>query len=206
MERIIGLAWCLRRAGQLETEALGAQASAVLAQRRSPNTLSNQCTKNAVAITLALRNDREATAMAKDSGGLAGELPKEVWAKAEELKSKDPEVIAALQRQRERESRTAKMGEAFLRDSKQENAMAKLTRYEASIERSFYKALHELQRMQAVRQGKEVPLPVAVDVDVGHRTTDKLKLHWQKPGSALLSFFSPFPIALLRPRWRSAYI
>lgn len=40
----------------------------------------------------------------------------------------------------------------------------KVTRYEASLERSLYKALHELQRMQAARQGQHVPPPVAVDV------------------------------------------
>jgi hypothetical protein len=44
--------------------------------------------------------------------------------------------------------------------------MAVLSRYEATIERSLYKALHELQRLQAARQGQTVPLPEAVDVDV----------------------------------------
>lgn len=42
----------------------------------------------------------------------------------------------------------------------------KLIRYESSIERGIYKALHELQRLQASRKGEEVPLPVAIDVDV----------------------------------------
>jgi hypothetical protein len=44
--------------------------------------------------------------------------------------------------------------------------MAVLSRYEATIERSLYKALHELQRLQAARQGNTVPPPEAVDVDV----------------------------------------
>jgi hypothetical protein len=44
--------------------------------------------------------------------------------------------------------------------------MAVLSRYEATIERSLYKALHELQRLQAARPGKTVPLPEAVDVEV----------------------------------------
>ena len=42
----------------------------------------------------------------------------------------------------------------------------KLIRYEASIERGIYKALHELQRLQAVRNGESVPPPIAVDVSV----------------------------------------
>lgn len=39
-------------------------------------------------------------------------------------------------------------------------------RYEATIENRLYKALHELQRIQAARMGEKPPLPVAVDVDV----------------------------------------
>jgi hypothetical protein len=42
----------------------------------------------------------------------------------------------------------------------------KLGRYETHIERGLYRALHELQRLQAVRTGGRVPLPLAVDVDV----------------------------------------
>jgi hypothetical protein len=42
--------------------------------------------------------------------------------------------------------------------------LAKITRYESSLERSLYKALHELQRIQAARQGQVVPPPVAIDV------------------------------------------
>jgi hypothetical protein len=40
------------------------------------------------------------------------------------------------------------------------------TRYEVTLERSLYRALHELQRLQAARAGQPVPLPEAVDVDV----------------------------------------
>jgi hypothetical protein len=44
--------------------------------------------------------------------------------------------------------------------------MGILSRYEVTLERSLYKALHELQRLQAGRAGQPVPLPEAVDVDV----------------------------------------
>ena len=44
--------------------------------------------------------------------------------------------------------------------------MEKLLRYETTIERGIFKALHELQRIQSVRSGNRVPAPVAVDVDV----------------------------------------
>lgn len=39
-------------------------------------------------------------------------------------------------------------------------------RYEAHLERSLYRALHELQRLQAARQNRPVAAPVVVDVDV----------------------------------------
>ena len=44
--------------------------------------------------------------------------------------------------------------------------MGVLSRYEVTLERGMYKALHELQRLQAARQGQPVPLPEAVDVEV----------------------------------------
>jgi len=55
------------------------------------------------------------------------------------------------------------LGEAF---SFGEDSLAKLSRYETSIERSLYRALHELQRLQASRKGNPVPVPIALDVDV----------------------------------------
>jgi hypothetical protein len=58
------------------------------------------------------------------------------------------------------------MGEAFVQDSKEANALPKLSRYEKSIEQSFYKALHELERLQGARAGKEIPVPLMIDVNV----------------------------------------
>ncbi|MGD0328117.1 MAG: hypothetical protein ABSB00_00160 [Minisyncoccia bacterium] len=58
------------------------------------------------------------------------------------------------------------LGEAFSYDSANYDTYSKLIRYEASIERGIYKALHELQRLQAVRNGENVPVPVVVDMDI----------------------------------------
>lgn len=44
------------------------------------------------------------------------------------------------------------------------NALHVLSRYEASLERTFYKAVHELQRVQAMRMGQVVVAPIAVEV------------------------------------------
>ena len=65
-----------------------------------------------------------------------------------------------------RESGNATLGESFVRDCRKENALSKLARYEAGIERSFFRALHELQRLQAARRGQEVRVPDVVDINV----------------------------------------
>jgi hypothetical protein len=45
-----------------------------------------------------------------------------------------------------------------------EDKLALVSRYEAGLERSLYKALHELERRAAARQGQVVPPPAVVDV------------------------------------------
>ena len=78
----------------------------------------------------------------------------EALAKAQEMKAKQ-------------DAETATLGRTFIRDADQANAFSKLSRYETAIWRSLYKALHELQRLQAARHthGDVLP-PIALDVDV----------------------------------------
>ena len=81
--------------------------------------------------------------------------------KHEEAISKAREMDA------KQEAETATLGRTFVRDADGANAFSKLSRYEATIERSLYKALHELQRLQAARRaGGGAPPPAAIDVDV----------------------------------------
>ena len=58
------------------------------------------------------------------------------------------------------------LGEVLIDDFRGGDSYLKFTRYEMSLERGVYKALHELQRLQAARSGEKPPLPVAIDVDV----------------------------------------
>ena len=51
--------------------------------------------------------------------------------------------------------------------------MGVLSRYEVTLERSLYKALHELQRLQAARDGQAIPLPEAVDIEVSISTSEE---------------------------------
>ncbi len=57
----------------------------------------------------------------------------------------------------------ADLGAAFGQAS---HTLSTLARYEAALERAFYRALHELQHLQAARAGQAVPPPLAVDVDM----------------------------------------
>jgi hypothetical protein len=86
----------------------------------------------------------------------------EALSKAQEMKAKQ-------------DAETATLGRTFIRDADQANAFSKLSRYETTIERSLYKALHELQRLQAARRTEgEVPPPFAVDVDVSGVSSEDL--------------------------------
>jgi hypothetical protein len=55
------------------------------------------------------------------------------------------------------------VGSVFRRLAK-EDPLGLLLRYEASIERSYYRALHNLERVQARRKGEMVAAPLAVDI------------------------------------------
>jgi hypothetical protein len=46
------------------------------------------------------------------------------------------------------------------------DSIEKVLRYETAIERSIFRALHELERLQAKRNGKDTPIPAVVDVTV----------------------------------------
>ena len=73
--------------------------------------------------------------------------------------------IAKLQKQKEKNRLKLqvlkKLGNIPSRDE-----LDQLLRYEGAIERQFYKALNQLERLQRLRAGDNVPAPVEVDVDV----------------------------------------
>ncbi len=68
---------------------------------------------------------------------------------------------------KQEDAETATLGRTFMRDADQANAFSKLTRYATTMWRSLYRALHELQRLQAARRTEgHVPPPAALDVNV----------------------------------------
>jgi hypothetical protein len=64
------------------------------------------------------------------------------------------------------------LGDIVLRDHG--DRFTRLFRYETTLERALYKALHELQRLQAARAGQAVPPPAALDVDVNVSTSPEV--------------------------------
>ena len=140
-DRIIGLVWRLGRLGKIEAGVLTWSHYRVLADRAGTEAAKYART------SLDLVNARRVVEVLDE-------------AKHRRALSKQHSYEAA------QESNIATFGEAFVRDSREENAFAKLSRYETSLERSLFRTHHELQRLQAARQGKHVPLPVAVDVDL----------------------------------------
>ena len=57
------------------------------------------------------------------------------------------------------------VGDAFLRDASEHDALGKLSRYSTSIQRNLYRALHELERLQARREKNPVARPITVDLN-----------------------------------------
>jgi len=48
------------------------------------------------------------------------------------------------------------IGRSFIRDAESVDALGKLQRYERSMERSLYTAIHELERLQRDRREKDI--------------------------------------------------
>jgi len=66
---------------------------------------------------------------------------------------------------------------AFMGDTG--NAMINLSRYESVMEKSFYRALHELQRLQGMRLGQPVmapPIAIEVNIDEGSKGPEDIEM------------------------------
>ena len=58
------------------------------------------------------------------------------------------------------------LGEIMRADLAGANILSRFHRYEAHIDRVLYRALHELERLQAKRRGQQIDAPHVLDVDV----------------------------------------
>jgi hypothetical protein len=117
----------------------------------------------------AKRARQEASSYTKQEGGYADLIP-DPFQRTTTItdQEKHQEAMStAREMDAKQETETATLGRTFIRDADGANAFSKLSRYETAIERSLYKALHELQRLQAGRNAEgDVPPPAVVDVEV----------------------------------------
>jgi hypothetical protein len=150
--RITAAVWRLRRLGRVEA---GIFARALYAE------LAKRAMKEAHSHTLDKGYDEFHEYLPYASKTLDQEKCLEAISKAKEM--------AAV-----RDGETATLGQTFIRDADTSNAFSKLSRYETAIERSLYKALHELQRLQAARRAdSDVAPPATIDVDVSGVSGDE---------------------------------
>jgi hypothetical protein len=100
-----------------------------------------------------------------DPGGLAAK----VLTQLQEGKQEWEPVLDELEAQVEALRRRVEAKEARLRQRRMvpdEKELEKISRYEGHLTRQLNLALHELQRLQAVRAGRSVPAPAALDLTI----------------------------------------
>lgn len=137
VDRVASLVWRLRRAGKIEAAILAIE-----------------------------QHEADLKQTYAEIGKYSERLEPLFSSKPEKIKILDQQKYdEALQKQAEVRSRMngegAILGRGF---TIRANNLMTLHRYETTLERSLFKALHELQRIQAMRLGVDVELPVAVDI------------------------------------------
>jgi hypothetical protein len=123
--RIISLLWRLRRLVRVEASIFAWELYGELAERAERQARAQESTMASMLIA------SHTSVTDKRKHGEALE-------RAEEMRVKQ-------------DAETATLGLTFVRDADKTNAFSKLSRYETTIERGLYRALHELQRLQAAR-------------------------------------------------------
>jgi hypothetical protein len=141
VDRIIASYWRLRRLGRVEI--------GMFAWERSEE--------------MAKRTEREARGYEWDRDA---EYLKDLNITITDEKGHEEALSRARRMRSEQEDETATLGRTFARDADQANAFSKLSRYETAIERTLYRALHELERRQAARRGADLTPPQVLDVEV----------------------------------------
>jgi hypothetical protein len=145
VDRVIASTWRLRRLGRVEAGIFAWELYGELAERAQQEAQTYERTSLEDFLENQYGPDIRVTNKQKHQKALS---------KAQEMKTRQ-------------DAETAMLGRTFIRDANEANAFSKLSRYETPIERSLYKALHELQRLQAARTADaNVPPPAVVDVNV----------------------------------------
>jgi hypothetical protein len=142
VDRIIAAFWRLHRSIQVETGLFAFRHHQTLADRARVEAQRYTRTEGGINALLVSLNDERT------------------------IVTDEAKHEAALQEVREaealRDGVVPSLGRAFVADN---TIFAVLSRYETSIERSLFRALHELQRLQAVWMGQPASEAVGVDLN-----------------------------------------
>jgi hypothetical protein len=141
VDRIIASYWRLRRLGRVEAGIFAWERSEELAERAEREARGYES------------HQFEAVLRARNISITDEKGHEEALSRARQMRS-------------EQEDETATLGRTFARDADRANAFSKLSRYESAIERTLYRALHELERRQAARRGAALTPPQVLDVEV----------------------------------------
>jgi len=156
VDLMIQALWRLRRLGHVEAGIFSWKQSSILADRASRQ---------------AGRYERSALTAFSEAPGppeiTDPEKHQQAVADAEQMKARCNEP-------------TATIGLTFMRAA---SAFTTLSRYEAAIERSYYRAFHELQRLQDARLGGHVPPPLTLDVTVSRQDDGGADVQSGRPDS-----------------------
>lgn len=148
VDRISGLAWRLRRVGSVEASLFRHQVFQAQARRYR---------EQAAALEVKNGLDHWDKEMLQRLGATVTDPDqhRQLLAQAAEADARrDSETLATT----------------LVNDAANANALTKLSRYETALERGLYRALHELQRLQAARAGLAVSAPAVLDVNVSTPT------------------------------------
>jgi hypothetical protein len=141
VDRITSLLWRLRRLGRVEAGIFAWELYGELAERAEREARAQESTMASMLI-------------ASHTSVTDKRRHREALQRAEEMRVKQ-------------DAETATLGRTFVRDAEIANAFSKLSRYETTMERGLYKALHELQRLQTDRGAAgSIPPPLAVDMEI----------------------------------------
>ena len=152
VDRITAATWRLSRLGRVEAGIFAFELYGELAERARQE---------------ARKHSRSETEVTVRGHKVGGDVETTVRTTITDKQKHKEAIEKAREMESVRNSELATLGQTFIRDANKANAFSKLSRYETAMERSLFKALHELQRLQAARgAGGNVSPPVAVDVDL----------------------------------------
>ena len=136
VDRIVSLLWRLRRAGRIESGIYALRKYSRMVDAAHADVRSHKKVSGLLDTGMTF-----STTITDDAGHAAA-------------------TQNLLEKMELANSELPTLGRTFIEDAEM---FATLNRYEVSLEKSLYKALHELQRLQAFRGGIAVPLPFPND-------------------------------------------